>query len=80
MPDVVRPGQRAMHPIERRGLRRPQIGTYLVHLVIVERRDAALRSHCSAEARLAGGRCCRGLQMLKPVFNPLHRCARFSGR
>ena len=79
MPNIVRPGQRTMHPIERCGLGRSQIRADLIDLVIVERRDPTLRRHRSREASLTRRCRCRRLQMLKPVFNPLHRCARLSG-
>jgi hypothetical protein len=79
VPDVVRPGQSTMHAIERCGLGRSQVGTDLIDLVIVERRDPTLRIHRSRETSLTRRCRCRRLQMLKPVFNPLHRCARLSG-
>ena len=68
-----------MHPIERGGLRRSQVGPDLVGLVVSERQDAPLWRHRGFNVRqTSGGGGCR-TQMFEPVFHPFHRCAGLAG-
>ena len=75
MPDIIGTGEITMHAVQRRGLRRPQMGAAILDLVPVERDDAAIirdrRSQCGSA--ISGGD--RSGEMLQPVFDPFDRAA-----
>ena len=73
--DVVRAGQRAMHPVEGGRLGRAKVGAHLVDLVVAQRQDAAVGVHCGLDLGGARGGAGGGGQVLDPVLDPLDRRA-----
>ncbi len=71
--DVIGPAQVAVHPVERRRLRRAQIGADIFDLVKVQRQHAGVVRDCSTQGDHPIGGRDRGGQMLQPVLDPLYR-------
>ena len=73
--DVVGPGHRAVHPVERRGLRGLDVGAAVLKLPVAQRRHPAVGHDGGLQPGFAVGGGAGGGQVLQPVLDPFHRPA-----
>ena len=73
--DVVGPGHRAVHPVERRRLRRLDVGAAVLELPVAERRHPPVGHDGGLQPGFAVGGGAGGGQVFQPVLDPFHRPA-----